>query len=236
MAVLLLILKIIGISLLAIIGLVILALCIPLFVYIKYEDELLIDVRVLFIRFRVHPKQESDGKDSFVQKLWNKLTGKTKETETEEKTESAEKSKFRELFSDRGASGAIEFLWEILKLVCGRFAKVMRGAVVSKFNLDLEIVGEDAADTALRYGKLCGVIYPALSLIFQNVRKYRHEINMRPNFNNEHEYDQVRIDAVLRFYPILAALHVAALLISILISEIRRQIAEKQPETIVNSN
>ncbi len=240
MAIFLLVLKIIGISLLSVIGLIILVLCIPLFVYIKYDEEPVVDIRVLFVRFRVYPeeKDESEGKESFFKKLWKKITDKPSKEETEDESESESdgKSKFKELFSERGTSGAINFLWEILKLACGRFAKIMRSIVVSRFNMKLEIVGDDASDAALRYGKLCGVVYPSLSLIFQNVRKYKHEIDMRPVFEGDYEYDRLSLDIKLRVYPIVAAFHAAALLLGILASEIRRQIAENKSQINVNSN
>ncbi len=233
MAIFLLILKIIGISLLAIIGLVLLVLCMPLFVYIKFEKELMIDVRFLFVKFNVHPshkdEEKAEGKGNLFSRLWKKITGKSSDDkEAEIKEEKEKESKFKALFGERGASGAISFLWEILTLVFGRSVKILRGIVVSKFNLKIEIVGDDASDTALRYGKLCGVVYPALSLIFQNVKKYKHEIDMRPNFENKYEYDQVSLDTKLRILPISAGYHALAVLLSILMSEIKRQVAEKR--------
>lgn len=221
----------------AIIGLVILVLCMPLIVYIKFEeDELMVDLRLLFIRFRVYPA-DKEGKKNIFSRLWKKMSGKSaKTTVAESKEEKEKESKFKALFGERGASGAISFLWEILRLALGRAVKILRGVVVSRFDLKIEIVGDDASDTALRYGKLCGVVYPALSLIFQNVKRYKHEIDMRPDFDSKYEYDQVSLDAKLRVLPISVCYHALAVLVGILISEIKRKVAENQTAAENNSN
>ncbi len=235
MAVFLLILKIIGISLLSVIGLVVLLLCLPIFVYIRLDDELTVDIRVLLIKFKILPANEPKKENGFFGRLWKRITGGGKKQENDGTSEK-EESKFKALFGARGVTGAVSFLWEVLKLVYCRFVKILRSVVVSKFDLDLEITGDDASDTALRYGKLCGVIYPSLSLIFQNVRKYKHTINMRPDFDENLEYDRVYLNTTLRVYPIIILVQLIALLFELIVSEVKRKVSENLSEANVKSN
>ncbi len=230
MAVFWLVLKIIGISLLSVIGLIIILLCIPAFIYLKFNDELSADVRFLFFKFKVYPseKEEPGIIERLVLRFWRYLigasSGKTSNAQTY--ADISDEAGFKALFDDRGASGAISFLWQVLVILFGRFVRVLRGAVISKFDLKIDVAGDDASDTALRYGKLCGIVYPLLSFIFQNVKTYKHEIDMRPEFDKKLEFDQVDLNATLRIIPIIIVAHIIALLFDLIVSETKRQVAE----------
>ncbi len=223
MAVFLLILKIIGISLLAIIGITVLLLCIPAFVYIEYDNETVVHLRLLFVKFRVLPKKEN----GFWAKRLNRAKSKHPKSEKKKKEAAEEKSKFKELFGERGAAEAISLLWTVTKLVCGSLAKIIKTVVISKFALNVEITGDDAADAALRYGKLCGVIYPSLSLVFQNVCKYkRTEIEVCPNFDKNAEHDKVYLNTTLRACPIIIAVQLIVLFFRLLFTVVGGKISE----------
>lgn len=240
MAVFLLILKIIGIALLSIIGLIIIILCIPAFAYIKFDNELSADIRFLFIRFKVYPsdKEEPGLIERLVLRFWRYLIGISYGQESNAQTyaDISDEAGFKALFDDRGAAGAISFLWQVLLIVFGRFVKVLRGVRVSKFDLKIDVAGDDAAEAALRYGKLCGIVYPLLSLVFQNVRSYKHLIDMKPDFNNKLEYDQVDLNVTLRISPIIIIGHVIALLFDLIVSETKRQVAEKLAAAEMKTN
>lgn len=240
MAVFLLILKIIGIALLAIIALILIILSIPASVYLKFNDELTADVRFLFFKFKVYPseKEEPGIVEKIVLKFWRYLIGTSsgKASNAQSYEDISDEAGFKALFDDRGASGAISFLWQVLQIIFSRFVKVLRGVTVSKFNLKIDVAGEDAADAALRYGKLCGIIYPLLSLIFQNVRKYKHELDIRPSFDKELEYDRVNLNTTLRVYPIIIIGHIIALVFDLIVSETKRQVAENLAAAEMKSN
>lgn len=225
MVVFLLILKIIGMSLLTVIGIAVLLLCVPAFIYIEYDSELTIYIRVFFVKLRVLPQDEN----GFFKKRFTKTKKKQLDKETEQqKKDSEDKSKFKELFGERGVAEAISFLWEILRLVFGKLVRIMRTVVISKLILKVEITGEDSADAALRYGKLCGVIYPLLSLIFQNVGKYKHtEIEVCPNYDRNFEQDKVYLNTTLIIYPMIVVVQIIALLLKLLTSEVGRMFSEK---------
>ncbi|MBQ2265972.1 MAG: DUF2953 domain-containing protein, partial [Clostridia bacterium] len=54
-----------------------------------------------------------------------------------------------------------------------------------KFKLDLIIVGEDAAMTAIEYGAVCGIVYPVLSFIDQNLNIKLKQINVEAGFKHK---------------------------------------------------
>lgn len=237
MAVVWLILKIIGLAILAVIALIVLILCVPCFVYIDFEQELTADVRFLLIKFKVYPSEKSEPGivEKIVLKFWRYLIGASgKESDAQSLSDIGDEAGFKELFEDRGVSGAISFLWQVLKIVFGRFVKVLRGVAVQKFDLLVGITGDDPADAAIRFGKLSGVLYTSLSFIFQNVRKYKYEgIDIHADY--EAPYDQVKLSTVLRIYPIIIAGHIIALLFDLIVSETKRQVAENMAQQSIKS-
>ncbi len=239
MAVFLLILKIIGIVLLAVVGLIIVVLCIPAFVYIRFDNELSADARFLLFKFKVYPsdKEEPGIVERLVLKFWRYLIGASgKSSDARSLSDISDEAGFKALFDDRGASGAISFLWQVIVILFGRFVKVLRGVAVSKFNLKIDVAGDDAAEAALRYGKLCGIIYPLLSFVFQNVKTYKQEIDIRPELDERLEYDKVDLNVTLRICPIIIAAHIIALLFDLIVSETKRQVAENLAAAEVKSN
>lgn len=241
MSVFLLILKILGLVILGIILLIVLVLCLPCYVYVSFETELKADVRFCFIRFPVYPsdKDEPGLIERMVLKFWHYLIGldpSGKQSNAQTLADIGDEAGFKELFADRGASGAVRFLWQVLCAVFGRFVKVFRGVYVKKLELLVGITGDDAADTAIRFGKLCGVIYPSLSFILQNVRKYKSldEVDIHADYQSP--YDQVKLDTTLVIRPLTVLWHVIALIFELIVSETKNQVeikmaaAQAQPE------
>ena len=237
MAVVWLVLKIILLAILAVIALIILILCLPCYIYLSFEQELTADVRFLFIRFKVYPsdKDEPGIVEKLVLKFWRYLIGVSgKESDAQSISDIGDEAGFKELFEDRGASGAIAFLWQVLTVAFGRFVNILRGVVIKKFDLLVGITGDDPAEAAIRFGKLSGVLYTSLSFIFQNVKKYKHEgIDIHADY--ESPFDQVKLDSTLRIFPIVIVGHIIALLFDLIASETKRQVAENMARQNIKS-
>ncbi len=101
------------------------------------------------------------------------------------KTKSTEQSLLASLREQRGFWGAIGFFVDLGKLFGGKLLGIYRGVAANKFILRAEIVGEDAADTAVKYGKICTWAFPALSYLLGNMRRYNQDIEITPNFNGD---------------------------------------------------
>ena len=79
---------------------------------------------------------------------------------------------FGGLKEERGFFGALAFFADAGKKLGGAVARMYRGVKIDRLTLHAAISGEDAAETAIQYGRLCAGAFPALSFLLSNTRGY----------------------------------------------------------------
>lgn len=52
-------------------------------------------------------------------------------------------------------------------------------------SLSISVAGDDAADTAIKYGKYCAVVYPAVGTIVRVVKCKGYGVDINPNFSEK---------------------------------------------------
>lgn len=191
---------------LGILALFVLLLLCPITAKLSYEEEFSAAISYLFFRIRI-PAPEKPEKP----KKSSKKNQKTKQP-SEKKKETASKEtlkKYQELLKKRGLSGLLSLLSEVTDALkkAGRKFRHLR---VRLFSFQIAVVGGDAADTAILYGKTCAVVYPAVAAILHVCRYRTYHVEVQPDFTGE----KTRIDAqiVLRIsalYVVSAALGLA---------------------------
>lgn len=143
----------------------------------QYTDSLTLRLKVLFLTFTLVPTKKKPKKQK--KKILNKKKEPSKKAEKKP-------SLLKKLSDKKGLSGLLSMLSEIVKLLGSTAKGVYSNIVIEKLDLDVTIVGDDAADTALKYGKLCGVFYSAVSVICDNVKEvYDYNVNVTPDFDDE---------------------------------------------------
>jgi len=232
----LIVLKIILWLLAAVLITALVILCIPVFVNLRYKDSLEIGIRVLFIPFEVYPKEKFENNKliSFFRKLSAKFPKRKKEKPVgvsgDEILQKKKESPFAQLIAEQGFSGAVGLLLETARLTTGSLGKVLRTTVVDRFDLDIKIADEDAASTAISYGRWCAVIYPAAALILRYVFRYKKNIIIRPDY--ESEESTFGADIKLHVYPIAVACIAAALFAKIVWGQVKRTVKQKIDENM----
>ena len=88
--------------------------------------------------------------------------------------------------------------------------------------------GEDAAQAAINYGRLCAVALPALSIILNGVRRYHRRVDIRPDFENAglRAYLETRFAII----PIAVAGHALMALLKMIFGEVKRRVGERMRE------
>ncbi|MFR1434827.1 MAG: DUF2953 domain-containing protein [Acutalibacteraceae bacterium] len=71
------------------------------------------------------------------------------------------------------------------KLAADALRRALRVIVVDRLQVRLIVVGEDAADTAVRYGKICAAVYPAQAVLETVMKVRRRQIDVEPGFLQE---------------------------------------------------
>ncbi len=137
-------------------------------------------------------------------------------------------SLFGSLREDRGFWGAIGFFVDLGKALGGGMVRIYRGVAIDRFTLRAAVCGEDAADTAIKYGEVCSAAFPALSFLLTHARRYRQDIEITPNFAGDG--NKIAFDGVFVLYPILILAHLLGAVFRFLISQIKYYIKRKQNE------
>lgn len=121
-----------------------------------------------------------------------------------------------------GAGAAIAYLRDMARLVTGTARRLLRALRFGRCSIQVAVATADAADTALRYGRLCAVAYPAQTLLLENLHIRRLDLDMRPDFRREE--DAVWADIRLHTLP----LRMIAAAIGTLIAYMRMMIQQEK--------
>ena len=168
--------------LLGLVGLILLILLTPLYARVSYDGELRVKLWVWGIPVTLLPSGESPS-----DKIPKKRSRK------EEK--SSKKEELAAQFRQDGVEATLRFLGEAARIAMGAVGRLLRCITVDKLLLEMRIAADDAADTAVRYGQVCGVLYPTLSALSGPVRVKKQSLRVEPNFLVEKS--DVRLDVRL---------------------------------------
>ncbi len=107
------------------------------------------------------------------------------------KPKKKEKGFLGSLFEQCGLFGTIQFFADIGKTLGGTMVRIYRGVKINRLVLHVSVSGEDAADTAIQYGRICAGAFPALSFLLSHTRGYdpsnpkTKDIEIVPDFAGE---------------------------------------------------
>ena len=194
MGIFLKILGIFGIVIACAVGLVILAFAALLPAKIKVrigyiEEEFILSFKLLFFVFTVSPENKKKKKK------------KAKKKEKEKKERPAKKEKdnfFRSHTSDFGVFDYIELIGIVIE-------KFVAKIYFDKLEAEIRVAGDDAAQTALNFGRLNAAIYPIAGLINGHKRIKKLHIGITPDFTTTKSVYNAEAIAYIRIFDVLAA-------------------------------
>jgi hypothetical protein len=157
------------------------------------EDGFSGEARYLFFHYRF-PTEETPEKE--VQK-------KKKEEKKKEKPD--KKQSVRDIIKEKGFAGFLKFLSELASIAAGAARRLFSHFVLKELKIHVVLGAEDAAATAILYGTISGVVYPAASTLVSAFRCRHYDVRIAPNFNEEELSAQMRIDGSARLVFLVAA-------------------------------
>lgn len=173
-------------SVLGLLGLLVIALSVPVFGRIAYDGELRIAVRVLGIPITILPKAEETPSPRSAAKSAKKKS----------KDKPSKAKELKELLRQDDLAGTLHFIRSAAALAGKAVGRLLRAITIRRLDLQLLIAAADPADTAQRYGQVCSILYPALAGIEQCMRVQHRNLRVEPNFLIEKS--AVRFDVRLR--------------------------------------
>ncbi|HCC34393.1 MAG TPA: hypothetical protein DEQ02_01665 [Ruminococcaceae bacterium] len=165
----------------------------PVHMRVSYRGALKITVRYLFVRLNLTKEKLS-------------RTGHKKKPSHTPKPHKKKENKFisdaKDILRDQGLSEFVSYIIEIVKLVFSKSKMILAHTQVRKFYLRIHFSGEDAASTAMEYGILCALIYPALSGVSHMVKLKKYELELIPDFDGAPL--EIELDTAASLRPIHA--------------------------------
>lgn len=200
-----------------VVGLLLLLFFFPVFIRLRLSprEGFSVTVRILGIPFHWIPSAKEEEK-----KEEKPATPVDKKKKAQEKPKKKKPSKVQELkeelktnFEQDGVGATLSYLGEAVKLVTDGVKDVLHTLTVDRFDLHLLMCGEDASDTALLHGKVCGVLYPSLAVLMEAMTVRRHDVTVQPDYLGERS--SVQGEMRLHFCPICLAIAVLTALIKL---------------------
>ena len=129
-----------------------------------------VDFRVSFLGISLFSLKENKP----VKNKSEKSKGKSKLTNT---LKEYSKGKSRKLL--------VEEILFILKELCVKFVKLLKHIRFKKLDFNLIVASDDAAKTAIRYGKVCSVVYSICGMLGSAKRFNAKKIKVSTDFSSE---------------------------------------------------
>ena len=159
--------------LLGIILLIVLLLLVPIGFQAGFQGELRAVLKIGFVPIQLYPPKPKKEKKK-----------KPKdEKPQEEKKEEKPKEKKPSLLQEKGLQWLIDTIGQAAQLALGALKSFFKHLVVKRLNISISYHGEDADDTAVKYGYFCLAVYPAVSILVKASKCRRYGVDIAPDFN-----------------------------------------------------
>ena len=185
---------------------------VPVSVILDYAEKTVVAVKWLFIKIPVvdtsKPKKEKKKKDKKGKKDKDKKeeekpeeepaddseveteTESEAEAEPEKKDEEGKRKKekkpgnslIKQLYIDEGYDGIEKMLLNVGNALGSFFGKLIKTFTIDEFYLNMTVTGSDAADTAIKYGKLSSWLFPVLGKLASTCKMKKYDIEVNPDF------------------------------------------------------
>lgn len=178
----------VGWILLAILGLIVLAFFVPVRVGVEYLGEWRVSVRLFGTipvwRYPTHekPKNEPEAPPTEV-----------KEAPAEQPNKLSVLDEIKALFHEEGVSGVLSFFGKLIQLLKTTLCSLVRFVTVRKLALCVRVGGEEADETAVRYGQISAAAATSLTLLSRLVRVKKTTVRMYPDFTREQSEARLRL-------------------------------------------
>ena len=105
-----------------------------------------------------------------------------KEKTKKEKPQKQGNSLIKQLYLDHGYDGLEKMLRDLGSSLGGFFGKLYKTFTIDELYIKMVTVGGDAADTAIKHGRLCAWLYPVLGKLISTCKVKKYDFDISPDF------------------------------------------------------
>lgn len=251
-------------TILGIIAFFVIVFSIRVVLILDYENDVDLWVKWLFIKFRLLPfvsKKKPDTEEAKEAQAEPPATAPTEEsppsdepaepeqppaetkpeqaaapTEGDTKPPSKEKkpSFLKQLYEIHGFDGLLKMVQDAGNALKGFFGRVLSAFVIDELYLTASVSGGDAADTALKYGKICEKLFASLGAIVSTCKVKKYDVNVYPDFLGKGMHGKLHVKLSVR--PIKLTNAAVALAFSLLFKVVLKILFKKQKSPKINKN
>ena len=159
-----------------------------------------------------------------------------------EKPQKQGNSLIKQLYLDHGYEGLEKMLRDLGSSLGGFFGKIYKTFTIDELYITMITAGSDAADTAIKHGKLCAWLYPVLGKLVSTCKVKKYDFDISPDFLAP----KSTASAFVRFHVrpikitnaavVLALQLVFKILFKILFSKKKSDKSKKIPQTVAKEN
>ena len=163
----------------------ILILSVKVRVTVHSEDGVDLNVRWLFLKFKILPKKEKPEKKKKDKKKKEKKPKKEDETVSEPKPPKEKKKGdniFVRFYKNNGVDGVVDLLKRLAEVLKTGFVNVARSFTIEELYISLLVGAGDSAATADKYGKTCAAVFPAMGVITSKLKVKKYSVDVNPDF------------------------------------------------------
>ena len=204
---------------LGIIAFIILLMICPIRLKIVYDGEVRIKAGYLFINLDVlhkkGDKKENTDNGKKKDKTENRENPEKDEKKSPDKSsdkpqkkqdspaeggnkQEKKKNPILEFKDKHGFDGILNIVKNLLDILKDIPKKLAKHLVIKMLDVKLLVVGEDSADTAVKYGYACSVIYPVVSILENNLKIRKHNEEIVAGFLAEEPAAEIIVSASIK--------------------------------------
>lgn len=167
----------------------------------------LIAIICIFLLLPVSILLKNDEQNNFIYKikfLWFSFPQK----KVKSGKHIAEKPVKTEKPSEKSLMEKIKDSKELIIASIKEISSLIKKFTIKEFHLDILCSGKNAAETAIKYGACCSLVYPLTSFIDSLMKpKYKKQkINIRSNFESKEEHIKFELKLSVKIISLLIAL------------------------------
>lgn len=197
--------------LLIIFALIILLLCQSVHIVVGYDGEFSLKVGLGLIKLdalklidKMMGGKKKDKKKDSSDKSEDKKKDKKGKKEENKDSEKKKDSLFKAVNDLRGVNGIVDLTVDLARLLGSTTDSFRKHLVFRKLIVNYNVTGSDAAETALKFGRISAVFFPNLGILCSIVKVRKKEINFVPDFLGSKSNQQMVIHISYRIIAILS--------------------------------
>ncbi len=121
-----------------------------------------------------------------------------------------QENKIISLVKNKGLMNLLSIFKELIKLAFGTLKKIVRKIKIKYMGIDINVSSDNAADTAIRYGQACTVVYPFVSAVTSLTKCRKYDAKLGLDYKRESDIIDVRVKGSI--VPIFVVIHGLGLL------------------------